>query len=280
MMWDIRVWQVTVMATLLGGGVLYRSFGITLQQVGLTILAASLSQCLFDWCATGRSSRAGRYPNVLSSLITALGVCLLLRSNLYWVHPFVAVLAIASKFIVRFRGRHFFNPANLGVLVGLLLPASWISTGQWGTEIHVALLLCSLGLVAVASVGSYISSLTFLGTYMGVWTFHRVLYLGYEWEDLLHHMGNGAILLFAFFMISDPKTIPAHRRARVVHASLVACVAYVWQYGAYWNHGYLWALLFLSLSVPIFDLLYPNRPFEWGQQSVQLSLATSQYEEI
>jgi Na+-transporting NADH:ubiquinone oxidoreductase subunit NqrB len=271
-MWDIRIWQVAVMATLLSGGVLYRSFGITLPQVLLTILVAILSQCFFDVFMTGRSR------SMLSSVITAFGVCLLLRSNLYWVHPFVVFVAIASKFILRIRGRHFFNPANLGVLVGLLLPASWISTGQWGTETHVALLLCSLGLVAAASVGSYISSLTFLSVYMGVWASHRVLYLGYEWEDLLHHMGNGAILLFAFFMISDPKTIPAHRKGRVLHASLVAFVAYLWQYGAYWNHGYLWALLFLSLSVPMFDWLYPNKPFEWGR-SVELNLATSQRKE-
>src|SRR5438105_1127147 len=65
----------------------------------------------------------------------------------------------------------------------------------------------------------------FLGFYLGAIA-ARVLWLGQRAAVFFHHLENGALLLFAFFMISDPMTIPNHARGRVAHAALVAAIAY------------------------------------------------------
>ena len=53
--------------------------------------------------------------------------------------PAAAALAIGSKFILRVRGKHLFNPANFGVGAALLvLPGTWISPGQWGSDVALA----------------------------------------------------------------------------------------------------------------------------------------------
>ena len=79
-------------------------------------------------------------PKVLNSLrsaaITALGLCLLLRGNSYQTMILAGSLAIASKFLFRWHGKHFFNPANFGIIAALILTNdAWVSPGQWGTDL-------------------------------------------------------------------------------------------------------------------------------------------------
>jgi enediyne biosynthesis protein E5 len=67
-------------------------------------------------------------------------------------------------------------------------------------------------------------SWTFLAFYIAAVT-GRVMWLGQRWAVLFHQSSKGA-LLFAFFMISDPMTIPNDRRGRTAHAALVCAIAW------------------------------------------------------
>jgi Na+-translocating ferredoxin:NAD+ oxidoreductase RnfD subunit len=81
----------------------------------------------------------------------------------------------------------------------------------------------------------------------------------------MHHLQNGALLLFAFFMISDPMTTPDRRSARILHAVCVAAVAFAWQFLFYKSNGLIWALLFCVPLVPLLDAVLPGKRFRWRE---------------
>ena len=78
----------------------------------------------------------------------------------------------------------------------------------------------------------------------------RALGLGVDPWSIWHNIDNGALLLFAFFMISDPMTTPRLGRQRVAFAAAVACGAFAWQYGLFRPNGPIVALFIASLAVP------------------------------
>ena len=82
------------------------------------------------------------------------------------------------------------------------------------------LMVCLGGLVVMRAARSDVT-LAFLGAYLAL-VFGRSLWLGEPMAIPLHRLQNGALLLFAFFMISDPRTTPDSRLGRILFATLVA----------------------------------------------------------
>jgi Na+-translocating ferredoxin:NAD+ oxidoreductase RnfD subunit len=105
-------------------------------------------------------------------------------------------------------------------------------------------------------------TLSFLAFYLAI-VFGRSLWLGEPIYIPLHRLQNGALLLFAFFMISDPKTTPDSRAGRVVFALLVALGAAFVQFKLFRTNGLLWSLALFSLATPILDRLLPGDRYQW-----------------
>ena len=101
-----------------------------------------------------------------------------------------------------------------------------------------------------------------LEEYLGIVAL-RVLLLGQSWAVWWHQLGSGALLLFAFFMISDPMTIPNRPGARVAYAIVVAMGAAAWQYILFKPNALIWALFLLTPAVPLLDRLFPGERFDW-----------------
>jgi Na+-transporting NADH:ubiquinone oxidoreductase subunit NqrB len=136
---DARLFQVVFQATLLTVGVLLRDFSLLPAQMALAIVSATATQAF--WLKVFKLKNVG----YLSPLITGFGLSLLLRADSQWLHPLVACLAISGKFLIRIRGKHVFNPANFGVGIALLgLPGAWVSPGQWGNDLGIAVWLIAL----------------------------------------------------------------------------------------------------------------------------------------
>ncbi len=134
------VFQIAFQAILLTVGVLARDFALDPRQMALAFAAGLVTQRL--WLRALELEHKGS----LSALITCFGVSLLLRADTLWVHPLAAALAISSKFVLRVNGKHVFNPANFGVVVALLLlPGTWVSPGQWGSDVALAGWFVALG---------------------------------------------------------------------------------------------------------------------------------------
>ena len=89
------------------------------------------------------------------------------------------------------------------------------------------------------------------------------MWLGDPLDIPLHRLSSGALVLFAFFMISDPRTTPDSRAGRIVFAILVAAGAYVVQFRLFQTNPLLWSLAACSLVVPLIDRLLPGRRYDW-----------------
>jgi Na+-transporting NADH:ubiquinone oxidoreductase subunit NqrB len=181
------------------------------------------------------------------------------------VLPAVAAagIAIASKFTVRWRGKHLFNPTNLALVVMLATGLGWVSPGQYGQVAFTALLIVCAGLTVVCKAGRADVTLSFLGTYAAI-LFGRSLWLGEPMTIPLHRLQSGLLLQFAFNMISDPRTTPDSRAGRVLFGALVAAGAGFVQFGFFRTNGPLWSLAAFTLAVPLLDRWLPGPRHQWN----------------
>jgi len=170
------------------------------------------------------------------------------------------LLAVASKYCIRWRGRHWLNPTNFAVLVGTMLMPGWISSGQWGHVAVLPLALGGLGILVLLRAGRLDSALVFL-TLSSLLECGRILYYGYPHpvDIFVHRLNNGALWLFTFYMLTDPQTTPQARWGRILHASLVAFVGLYLAEWWYWKDTPLWALLFMAPTVPFLDWFHTAR---------------------
>ncbi len=199
-----------------------------------------------------------------SAAITGLGLCLLFHAGHWWTLVLAAMIAIAGKFLVRFRGKHVFNPANLGIVAGILLTGDgWISPGQWGSGPVLLFLVGSAGLMVLMRVGRIDTSLTFLITFALLDLARTVLYLGWGLDVWAHRMMNGSLLLFTFFMITDPMTTPNAPRARIAWSILIAVITFGIGTFAFVHTAPIWALFLLCATTPLLDSLFKGERFSW-----------------
>ena len=258
---DARLFQIAFLATLLTIGVLLRDFSLKPEQMALTF-AAGLATQLF-WTRYLQLDKVG----VLSALITCFGLSILLRADSYWVHPLAACVALSAKFLVRIGDKHMYNPANLGVILATtLLPGAWVSPGQWGNDLAYALWFVALGGLVVQRARRVDISWLFLFFFLGLCA-ARLVWLDVPLQRgltlLSHQTQSGALLLFAFFMISDPMTIPNRPSMRVLYAAVVALGAFLWQFYLYKPNALIWALFLATPLVPLLDRLFPGPKHRW-----------------
>jgi Na+-transporting NADH:ubiquinone oxidoreductase subunit NqrB len=254
---DARVFQIAFLAALLATGVLLRDFSLQPLQMALAFGAGLATQAF--WLRRLGLQQKG----FLSAVVTCCGLSLLLRSDTLWAHPLAAVLAMSSKFVLRINGKHLYNPANLGVIAAItFLPGTWVSPGQWGSDLASAVWFLMLGTIVTQRARRLDVSWVFLAAFLGLAAL-RVTLLGQPWAIWWHQLGNGALLLFAFFMISDPMTIPNRAFARVAYAVIVALAAAAWQYLWFKPNGLIWALFLATPLVPVLDRFFPGEIFAW-----------------
>jgi Na+-transporting NADH:ubiquinone oxidoreductase subunit NqrB len=254
---DPRAYQIACLGSLLAYGSWVLGFDVGIAQIVVTLAAALAAQYAF-----GRAADLPRF-DPKSALISGLSLCLLLRTDDPLLAAVGAVLAIGGKFVLRVRGKHVFNPTNFGLMVMVVgSDRVWASSGQWGATGFVAFLMACLGgLVAHRALRSDVSW-AFLASW-GALLLDRAYRLGDPLTIPLHQLESGALLLFTFFMISDPKTTPDARPARVAFGILVALGAFYVQFRLFRPNGLLWALFVLTPLVPLFDRLFPAKRYAW-----------------
>jgi Na+-transporting NADH:ubiquinone oxidoreductase subunit NqrB len=253
---DPRWYQIAMLSALLGYGVLGLHFDLSWIHVAAVIGAALATQLL--------CTRLWSLPafDPLSALISGIGLCTLLRTNGIAPAMFAAVLAIASKFVLRWRGKHLYNPTNLALAVMLVTGTGWISPGQYGHLAFVALLMVCMGLTVVCKAARSDVTMAFLGTYAAI-LFGRSLWLGEPLTIPTHRLQSGLLLQFAFNMISDPRTTPDSRRGRLLFGALVALGAGIVQFKLFRTNGPVWSLAACTLLVPLLDRWLPGPRHQW-----------------
>ncbi|MGE3536871.1 MAG: RnfABCDGE type electron transport complex subunit D [Candidatus Tectimicrobiota bacterium] len=257
---DPRLYQIAVLSSLLLYGVLWLDFAISLLHLAVLLSTVLLTQAL---CQHWRDHNPF---DPRSALISGLSLCLLLRTNAVLLVLLTAVLAIASKYLLRWRGKHLFNPTNLALVLMLSSGHVWVSAGQWGSTAFFAFLLACCGGLVVYRASRSDVTYAFLIAHL-VLRFGRAWWLGDPLSIPLHQLQNGALVLFAFFMISDPRTTPDSRLGRLCFAGLVAWLAWYLQFTLYWQNALLWALAGAALAVPLLNWCWPGRPYVWASPS-------------
>jgi Na+-transporting NADH:ubiquinone oxidoreductase subunit NqrB len=254
---DPRLYQISVLSAFLLFGTLFLEFRVGIVQIALVAGSVMVVQAL--------GTRLGRLPafDPRSPLISALSLCLILRVDQPWLAAAAAAVAIGSKFLLRWNGKHIFNPTAFGIVVVVALSdRAWFSPAQWGSAPTVAFLVACLGGLVVHRAARSDVAYAFAATYAGV-VMARAAWLGQPWSAPAHQLANGARLRFTFFMISDPKTTPNARPARLLYGALVALGAAFVSFVLFRPGGPIWSLVALSPLVPVLDRFVPGQRYEW-----------------
>lgn len=267
---DPRDYQLAALSTLLALGITRFGFEVPLTHVAITLASALAVQ----WSASrmGGPATAARVPPGAwkSALISGLSLSLLLRTHDPAWMALAALIAVGGKFVLRVpcAGRpgtkHLLNPTNGGIVLLLACGAPvWVSPAQWGHHLPLAFGVAGFGSLVVHRSARSDVTLAFLAAWIAV-LFGRAWLVGQAWVAPLHQLESGSLALFAFHMISDPRTTPDSRAGRIVFAGLVAAGAGIVQFVLFRTNGLLWSLAACSFVVPLLDRWLPGRRFEWS----------------
>jgi len=269
---DPRLYQIVVLSVLVTYGVTVLEFGIHWYNAIAIVMIAMAVQFF--------GTKFARLPSFdpRSPLITALSLTLLLRTDFVILAMLAAAIAIGSKFLIRFNDKHVFNPANIALVALMLISdRAWVSSGQWGSTAIVTFALACLGVFVLTHARRAETTLGFIAVYAAL-ILGRALWLEDPLSIPLHQIQNGALLLFAFFMISDPKTTPNTAIGRYAYAGIVAVIAFTIQFVFYEPNGPILALVMSAPLVPIIDALSRGRHYQWYRP--QLTARQSQSQKI
>jgi len=197
------------------------TFGI-LESWKKTLLAIGCS--IATELVLGRTV-VGKWPHLASAYISGISVGILLRSPAFWPYALCAVIAITSKYVVRVKNRHIWNPSNFGICVMLFLAAESVTTLsiQWGNNLWAMLVIWSLGSMIIWRLRRFHICAVYVVSFVA-FALLRSYFVGDPWQSEVSPVTGPEYQLFIFFMITDPKTTVRSVRGQCVVAFLVAAV--------------------------------------------------------
>ena len=191
---------------------------------GYDRLVTALGVCTATELALSRWQR-GHVANLASAYITGISLALLIkpRAGLLWPFALGGFIAIASKYVLQYRGRHLWNPSNFAIsLLVLAAPASVaVLSHQWGNDLATNAVIWSFGLLIASRVGMLHVTLTYVGCFVVLAALRSLVVGGPLLADIAPLTGP-MYQLFIFFMITDPKTTVSTVRGRMIVAAAVA----------------------------------------------------------
>lgn len=264
---DARYFQILFQTLFLSYGIYFLHWKAEWWLYSTYFFVSIVTQLIFEYFS-GKKKAA--YKNRIrfsfpSVLISSFGLSLLLKTNNIEIAALAAFISIASKFLIKINGKHIFNPSALGIVAAILLTGkAWFSPGQWGSSTVILFGVCCLGFIVVTKVQKLDTSIAFLGTFAGLLFIRQIIYLGWPMDFFIQSISTGSLLLFSFFMITDPKTIPNHTVARIIWCTAIAAIAFYLSAFKFINGAPIFVLVFAQPTVPLLDKLFKAKKFEWA----------------
>ncbi|HET7119311.1 MAG TPA: RnfABCDGE type electron transport complex subunit D [Hanamia sp.] len=170
----------------------------------------------------------GRWKNLSSAYISGISVGILIRSTMIWPYVITAVLSIMSKYVLRYKGRHLWNPSNFGVSWMLFMAPLDVAglSIQWGSNFLGLAVIWILGLVIVFQAKRLHVTLTYVISFL-ILAYVRSLIVGDTFLAEVSPLTGPMYQLFIFFMMTDPPTSVSTKKGRIIVAILVALVEFV-----------------------------------------------------
>jgi hypothetical protein len=197
------------------------SFGILegWERTGLAIVTAIAAEMIM-----GRLTYGG-WPHPASAYISGISAGILVRSPFYWPYALASLISITSKYVLRVRGRHLWNPTNFGVSAVLFLAPSTVAvlSVQWGNVVAPMAVIWVLGTLIVWRVGRLHISATYVLSFI-LFSFVRAWWTGSPWLANVAPITGPMYQLFVFFMVTDPKTTVKSVTGQCVVVFLVAAL--------------------------------------------------------
>ncbi|HEX2153812.1 MAG TPA: hypothetical protein VHL52_07530 [Acidimicrobiia bacterium] len=281
---DPRLHTAGVIISIHTIGITALGFKVSVPQILSAIVVAALIDIVLTLRATGQLV----WP--ASGMLTGSGVALILRLvemspgeywtwNGWYIYALVAGVSVLSKHAVRWRGSHLFNPSNVGLVGAFLIFGSdliepldfwWAPLDGWMAFAYVVILVGGVLITRrLALLEMAVAFWVVLATGLGIlastghcmiaaWSAEPVCDTAFWWTVVT----SPEVLIFQLFMITDPKTIPGGRRARVIFASALGVLATLLiapqttEYGA--KVGLLASLVMLSPVRNLFDRFGPE----------------------
>jgi Na+-transporting NADH:ubiquinone oxidoreductase subunit NqrB len=235
------------------------SFGIleSYPKTAIAILTAIVLELILGRMITGK------LPHFASAYISGISVGILIRSPFIWPFALCSAISILSKYVLRWRGRHLWNPSNFGVAAMLFL-APWAVAGlsiQWGNNLWPMLVIWILGSIIIYNLKRFHITLTYVVAFL-IFSLIRSQITGHSFLAEVAPITGPMYQLFIFFMITDPKTtVRSSKWAQVAVAFLVAAVEFVLRLVEI-VHAPYYALFIVGPVTTVIDILWLSRKKE------------------
>lgn len=166
-----------------------------------------------------------KWPNLASAYITGISVGILLRSPGFWPYAVCALLSITSKYVIRVKGRHLFNPSNFGISAMLFFASDAVATLsiQWGNNLGAMVVIWVLGSIIIWRARRFHICAVYVASFL-LFSFVRAGITGDPWLSEVSPITGPEYQLFTFFMITDPKTTVRSKWGQCIVAFCVALV--------------------------------------------------------
>lgn len=193
------------------------SYSKTLLAIGTSMLAELILGRIF----------LHKWPHLASAYITGISVGILLRSPAFWPYALCSLIAITSKYVLRIKGRHIWNPSNFGICVMLFLASEAVAglSIQWGNNLWAMLVIWTLGSVIIWRLRRFHICAVYVISFVAL-ALLRTWITGDPWQSEISPATGPEYQLFIFFMITDPKTTVRSKLGQSVVAFCVAVVEF------------------------------------------------------
>ncbi len=189
------------------------------EAIALAVLSAIGTELALRRLLTDQPHR------ISSAYISGISIAILLRAPVLWPYALGAVLSVMSKYLLRVKGRHLWNPSNFGICALLFLAPFAVAplSVQWGNDLWPMLVIWAVGLNAIWLAKRAHITVAYVASFF-LFAFVRSAITGTSFVTEVAPITGPMYQLFALFMITDPRTTVSSKGGAVLVACLVAFV--------------------------------------------------------
>ncbi len=198
----------------------------------------------------------GKWKNPVSGYISGISVSILIRSTLYWPYALTAAISILSKYVLRYKGRHIWNPSNFGISWMLFTAPLFVAglSVQWGNNLLPMLVIWMLGMVIVYRAKRFHVTITYVISFT-IFAFIRSLITQDPFLAEIAPLTGPMYQLFIFFMITDPPTNVRSKKGQMLVVFIVALVEFILRLNQF-VYAPFYALTIVGPIAKFIDLKY------------------------